>query len=103
MSARVNTKPFRPLTADIKKQRLKTIQELCVMDDMKQRPPLREPLPRHGALALLWAAGLATLLLPSGCSLVTMGGRMLLGAWQGLFLFEHRTRPQVRELVLHLA
>jgi len=31
------------------------------------------------------------------------GGRMLLGAWQGLFLFEHRTRPQVRELVLHLA
>ncbi len=30
-------------------------------------------------------------------------GRMLLGTWQGLFLFEHRARPQVRELVLHLA
>lgn len=30
-------------------------------------------------------------------------GRMLLGAWQGLYLFEHRARPQARELVLHLA
>lgn len=31
------------------------------------------------------------------------GGRMLLGAWQGLFLFEHRARPHRREIVLHLA
>lgn len=30
-------------------------------------------------------------------------GRMLLGAWQGLFLFEHRARPHRREIVLHLA
>jgi len=30
-------------------------------------------------------------------------GRMLLGRWQGIYLFEHRRRPQQREIVLHLA
>ena len=29
-------------------------------------------------------------------------GRIVLGTWQGLFLFEHRDRPHVREVVLHL-
>lgn len=29
-------------------------------------------------------------------------GRLLLGTWQGLYLFEHRTAPKTRELVLHL-
>lgn len=28
-------------------------------------------------------------------------GAMLLGTWQGLFLFEHRTRPHQRQVVLH--
>jgi secondary thiamine-phosphate synthase enzyme len=27
---------------------------------------------------------------------------MVLGTWQGIFLFEHRTRPHVREVVLHM-
>ncbi len=31
------------------------------------------------------------------------GGRAVLGTWQGVFLFEHRTRPHVRQVVLHLA
>ena len=30
------------------------------------------------------------------------GGRMLLGTWQGVYLFEHRRTPHRRELVLHL-
>ncbi|WP_417496406.1 secondary thiamine-phosphate synthase enzyme YjbQ [Maricaulis sp.] len=30
-------------------------------------------------------------------------GELLLGTWQGLYLFEHRSRPQRREVVLHLA
>jgi len=30
-------------------------------------------------------------------------GRLLLGTWQGLYLFEHRDRPHTRELVLHLS
>ena len=29
-------------------------------------------------------------------------GQPLLGTWQGLYLFEHRSRPHRRELVFHL-
>ncbi len=29
--------------------------------------------------------------------------RAMLGTWQGIYLFEHRTRPHTREVVLHLA
>ncbi|MCB8873561.1 secondary thiamine-phosphate synthase enzyme YjbQ [Acidisoma silvae] len=29
-------------------------------------------------------------------------GRLALGTWQGIFLFEHRTRPHRREVALHL-
>ena len=31
------------------------------------------------------------------------GGKMLLGTWQGLYLFEHREHPHRREVVLHLS
>jgi secondary thiamine-phosphate synthase enzyme len=30
------------------------------------------------------------------------GGRPVLGTWQGIYLFEHRTAPHRRDLVLHL-
>jgi secondary thiamine-phosphate synthase enzyme len=30
------------------------------------------------------------------------GGRLALGTWQGLYLFEHRTAPHRREVLLHL-
>lgn len=29
-------------------------------------------------------------------------GRLVLGTWQGIYLFEHRVRPHRREIVLHL-
>lgn len=29
-------------------------------------------------------------------------GRMALGTWQGIFLFEHRARPKQRDVMLHL-
>ena len=29
-------------------------------------------------------------------------GRLMLGQWQGIFLFEHRLRPHSREVMLHL-
>ncbi|NDV87084.1 YjbQ family protein [Aurantimonas aggregata] len=32
-----------------------------------------------------------------------MGGRMMLGTWQGVYLVEHRARPHRREIVLHFA
>ncbi len=31
------------------------------------------------------------------------GGRLGLGTWQGIYLFEHRARPHERHLILHLA
>jgi secondary thiamine-phosphate synthase enzyme len=31
------------------------------------------------------------------------GGALMLGVWQGLYLFEHRDRPHRREVVLHLS
>jgi secondary thiamine-phosphate synthase enzyme len=35
-------------------------------------------------------------------SIPVMSGRLALGTWQGLYLFEHRDRPHRREIVLHL-
>ena len=31
-----------------------------------------------------------------------IGGRLALGTWQGIYLFEHRRAPHRRELALHL-
>ncbi|WP_315924521.1 secondary thiamine-phosphate synthase enzyme YjbQ [Mesorhizobium sp. SP-1A] len=36
-------------------------------------------------------------------SVPVTGGRLALGTWQGLYLFEHRQHPHRREIVLHLA
>ena len=30
------------------------------------------------------------------------GGRMVLGTWQGIFLFEHRREPPMRRIALHV-
>ena len=35
-------------------------------------------------------------------SVPLVDGRLALGTWQGLYLFEHRARPHRREVVLHL-
>lgn len=34
-------------------------------------------------------------------SLPVIGGRMALGTWQGIYLYEHRTRGHTRRVVLH--
>lgn len=36
-------------------------------------------------------------------SIPVTGGRLALGTWQGIYLFEHRDRPHRREIVLHLS
>ncbi len=36
-------------------------------------------------------------------SIPVINGRMALGTWQGIFVFEHRYRPHRREIVLHLS
>jgi len=36
-------------------------------------------------------------------SIPVSGGDLVLGTWQGIFLFEHRDRPHRRQVVAHLA
>lgn len=47
-------------------------------------------------------AHLRTALTQVQLAVPVMGGRMVLGTWQGIYLFEHRQQPQVREIALHL-
>lgn len=35
-------------------------------------------------------------------SIPLIGGRLALGTWQAIYLFEHRQRPHTREIALHL-
>ena len=35
-------------------------------------------------------------------SIPVSAGRMVLGTWQGIYLFEHRHRPHEREIALHV-
>ena len=35
-------------------------------------------------------------------SIPVANGHMVLGTWQGIYLFEHRIRPHRRQIVLHL-
>lgn len=41
-------------------------------------------------------------LMATSLSIPVAGGRLALGTWQGIYLFEHRQRPHHREVVLHL-
>lgn len=41
-------------------------------------------------------------LLPVSLQIPVRGGRMRLGRWQGVYLWEHRDRPHRREVALHL-
>lgn len=36
-------------------------------------------------------------------SIPIIGGRLALGTWQGIYLFEHRRAPHRREVVLHVS
>jgi secondary thiamine-phosphate synthase enzyme len=47
-------------------------------------------------------AHLKTALTTVQLSIPVMNGRMVLGTWQGIYLFEHRTHSHRREIVLHL-
>lgn len=48
-------------------------------------------------------AHIKTALTAVSLSIPVSGGRMALGTWQGIYLFEHRDRPHRREVVLHLS
>jgi secondary thiamine-phosphate synthase enzyme len=48
-------------------------------------------------------AHIRTMLTGSGVPIPVIEGRLALGTWQGLYLVEHRDRPHLREVILHLA
>ena len=47
-------------------------------------------------------AHIRTALTATSLSIPVIGGRMALGTWQGIYVFEHRSGPQRRNVVLHL-
>jgi secondary thiamine-phosphate synthase enzyme len=47
-------------------------------------------------------AHLKTALTQVQLSIPLAEGKLALGTWQGIYLFEHRRRPHQREIVLHL-
>ncbi len=63
------------------------------MDYLVHRAEGPDDMPAHIKAALT----------PVSLSIPVMGGRLALGTWQGIYLFEHRARPHRREVVLHLA
>lgn len=42
-------------------------------------------------------------MMPVSLAIPVTGGRLALGTWQGVYLFEHRTAPHRREVVAHLS
>ena len=47
-------------------------------------------------------AHIRTALTQVALTIPLIGGRLTLGTWQGIYLFEHRRRPHTRTLALHL-
>ena len=47
-------------------------------------------------------AHLRTALTGVNLAMPIAGGKLLLGTWQGIYLFEHRRRPHRREIALHV-
>ena len=47
------------------------------------------------------SAHIRTALTAVNLSLPVQGGRMALGTWQGIYLWEHRTHPHARRVTLH--
>lgn len=41
-------------------------------------------------------------LTPTSLGIPVLDGQPVLGTWQGIYLFEHRSRPHQRQLVLHI-
>ena len=63
------------------------------MDYLVHRAEGPDDMPAHIKAALT----------PVSLSIPVIDGRLALGTWQGIYLFEHRQAPHRREVVAHLA
>jgi secondary thiamine-phosphate synthase enzyme len=70
-------------------------ERLAPEDDSRYRHSTEGPddMPAHIRSALT----------QTSLSIPVVDGRMALGTWQGIYVFEHRSEPQRRSIVLHLA
>lgn len=48
-------------------------------------------------------AHIKSALMATSISIPVAGNRLMLGTWQGIFLWEHRHRPGSREIILHMS
>jgi secondary thiamine-phosphate synthase enzyme len=48
------------------------------------------------------SAHIRTALTQTSLSVPVVSGKLALGTWQGIYLFEHRRAPHQREIVMHL-
>ncbi|MEM6635628.1 MAG: secondary thiamine-phosphate synthase enzyme YjbQ [Pseudomonadota bacterium] len=61
------------------------------MDYLRHRSEGPDDMPAHIKAAVL----------PVSVQIPVLGGRLALGTWQGIYLFEHRDRPHSRHVVCH--
>jgi secondary thiamine-phosphate synthase enzyme len=76
---------------------------LDLADFFERLVPENDPLYRHtteGADDM--PAHIRSALTQTSLSIPIVDGRMTLGTWQGIYLFEHRSSPYRRSVVLHL-
>ncbi len=62
------------------------------MDYLQHRAEGADDMPAHIKAAMM----------PVSLTIPVAGGRMQLGTWQGIYLFEHRDRPRRREVAAML-
>ncbi|MGX9219542.1 secondary thiamine-phosphate synthase enzyme YjbQ [Massilia varians] len=68
---------------------------------LKRLAPDGDPAYRHDAEGPDdMAAHVRNMLTGSGLSVPVGGGRLLLGTWQGIYLYEHRSAPHRRRVVV---
>ncbi len=76
---------------------------LDLADFFERIAPEDDPHYRHTAEgADDMPAHIRTALTQTSLSIPVISGRMALGTWQGVYLFEHRSSPHRRSVVLHL-
>ena len=79
-----------------------------VQDDLENF--MRRLVPEHDPLYTHTAEGpddmpahIRSALTQTSIGIPVTGGRLVLGTWQGIYLWEHRHRPHQRQVVVHIA
>jgi secondary thiamine-phosphate synthase enzyme len=79
---------------DVQRDLLDFLERLVSRDERLYRHTAEGPddMPSH----------IRSMLTQTSVSIPVRNGKLLLGTWQGLYLFEHRDAPHTREITLHL-